>query len=275
VNNYMRTVIICFIFSLLILSGCDDQLSYKGENTDLNCVVTNSILGYYSYDYNTIVVMEEDAYGRKMFINWGQTVAALDKPDADKPAYILSILISQKTEDGFVYYYPDNNFIIYKVAQPKRYNPSEEELYQYTRDICTEEDVEWLKEKNDWGNPIDVSKCVSVKVSKRSREYASQRPPAPTEAREKAYQQVATPQDIFYTGLFYYLTSDSFDRHIYFFRLLQDDKTYTKSYVVMFNKDGSFSPADGVMEITDLWRYQDMLRDFRERNGWDTPLERK
>ena len=267
-KNNKQTISIFLSLALLILSGCDDQLSYRGAYTDLNCIVTNSILGYYSIDYNTIVVMEEDAYGRKMFINWGQSVAALDKFDADKPTYIFCILISQKTEDGFVYYYPDYNFTIYKVENPKRFNPSKEELYQYARNIGVEDDVEWLKEQNDWEKPIDESKCVSIKVSRRSREYTSRTPPATTEAREKAYKQVAASQDIFYPGLFYYLTSDSFDRHIYFFRLLQNDKTYAKSYVVMFNKDGSYDQTNGIMEITDLWRYHDMLRDFKERNGW-------
>jgi len=92
------------------------------------------------------------------------------------------------------------------------------------------------------------------------------------EAEKKAYEQVASPQDVYSRGLFYYLTSDNYDRHIYFFRCTEEDKVYTKSYAVIFNSDGSFDTSHGIMEITDFWHYQDDLKAFKERNGWNTPV---
>jgi hypothetical protein len=40
----------------------------------------------------------------------------------------------------------------------------------------------------------------------------------------------------------------------------------------MFNKDGSFDPTNGIMEITDVWNYQDDLKVFKEKNGWNRPV---
>ena len=269
---FMRVLMILLSIPLLILSGCDDFLSHKGPYDDLNCVVTNSILGFYGVDYNKIVIMEEDSYGRKMFVNFGQSVAASDQLDAKQPAYIYSILISQKTVDGFVYYYPDCNFIVYKIDHPQGHIPTEE-LLQYVHDLGIEEDINWLKQNNDWEKTIDESKCVKSKVSKRTREYESNTRLVSKEAKEKVYEQVF-PQATYNPGIgvFSYLTSDTYDRHIYFFRGLQADGKYTESYVVMFNKDGSFDSATGIMEITDLWHYQEVLRGFKERNGWNTPV---
>ena len=90
------------------------------------------------------------------------------------------------------------------------------------------------------------------------------------ETLRKAYED-ATPQDVFYPGLFYYLTSDEYNRHIFFFRGLDVSDAYTKSYVVLFNKDGSYDDINGIMEIADVWHYQDDLKAFKERNGWNTP----
>jgi len=80
------------------------------------------------------------------------------------------------------------------------------------------------------------------------------------------------PEKKYFPGLFYYLTSDSYNRHIYFFRGITEDDVYTRSFVVIFNKDGTFDPDVGVMEIQDVWNYQDDLKAFKERNGWNNSL---
>ena len=262
-------VTILLLLVILLLTGCPaDDLAYNGPYVYLNTVVMNSILGIYGVDHNNIVIVDEDSVGRQLFIYWGNTDAASYQLGADKPPAIFSILIAQKTEGDKVYYYPDYNFILYKDNREAIYWPNNEELLSFAHDTSIADDIEWLKQKNDWGNPLDESKCVSATVSRKNRAQESRTPLLTDEAAQKAYDHVNALPDYFSRTFFAYLASDKNDRHIYFFRVLNEDKVYIKSYVVMFNKDGSFDSDHGIMEITDLWHYQDELKAFKDSNGW-------
>jgi len=281
----MRKQILIIIASLILvasgLSGCFglgsiDDNNYYGEYVDLNSQVTNSILGTLYPATNTIVVVDEDAFGRRLFACRNEVFTAYSKMGGSG-GEVFGIFVTQKTDEEYVYFYPDYNFIIYPYERnPGGEEPSyEDELTLLSQNYAISNDIEKLKQKNDWEKPFDESMCVEVKVSRTDRDYESRlanKPLISDEARQKAYKQVL-PQAVFYPGLFYYLTSDEYDRHIYFFRGLDENDEYTKSYVVMFNKDGSFDSKNGIMEITDLWNYQDDLKAFKERNGWDCPID--
>jgi hypothetical protein len=270
------SIIITLAFlQFLMLSGCivpsdPPPYLYRGPYVDLNCVATNSILGIFGVDNNNIVIIDEDSFGRQMFIYWGNSDAASTQLRADKPPAIYSILISQKTDSMEVFYYPDYNFILYKDNREARYWPKNEELLGLANDAAIADNIEWLKQNNDWEKPIDNSKCVSVMVSRKNRVAESQTPLVPEEAWKKVYELVDDQQDYYSRTFFAYLTSDKYDRHIFFFRVVNEDEIYTKSYVVMFNKDGSFDPDQGIMEIIDVWDYQDDLKAFKDKNGWNT-----
>lgn len=267
----LHAILLCFI--AVILSGCPgDDLAYKGSYIDLNAVATNSMLGIYSVDDNMIIVVEEDSFGRRMFIYYGNTIASSYSVYGVK-SYIYAILISQKTEGDLTYFYPDYNYIIYQDNINRKYKPNNEELIGLVNDTAIAGDIEWLKQKNDWEKPIDDSKCIRINMSRKNRAQESRTPLVHQEAQQKAYEHVAAPKDKYRQGLFYYLTSDQYDRHIYFFRCSQENYDYTGAYVVMFNKDGSFDPAFGILEITDIWHYQDELKAFKDRNGWNNPVD--
>ena len=270
----MKKIILFLCVVLLTLSGCDDS-NYKGGTVDLNCVATNSILGLYDVDRNNIIEIAEDSFGRRMFLYWGNTAVMDDEfgSTQDVPKYIYAILISQKSYKKHVYFYPDYNFIIYDDAPSWGYgSKKKEELLQYVLDSTPSEDIEWLKQKNDWDKPLNEDKCVKVKISKKDRERESGYSFVSDEVKEKVYKETI-PFGVFYRSSLYYLTSDTYDRHIYFFRGTQVDDSCLGAYVVIFNKDGSYDPETGIMEISDLWHYQDELKAFKERNGWNTPPE--
>ena len=257
---------------VLMLSGCFSgplPHAYLGPYADLNSEVTNSILGIYGVDNNTIVVVEEDSYDRRLFAYWGQTNAA--DTTLKNSHWIYAFLITQKSNEKFVYFYPDYNFILYRGESERTVRLSNEELVQRAKDPAYAYDIEWLKQKNGWGEPLDESKMVGVLVSQQNLERASNFTLVSDEAKEKARRQIASYNDGEERGAFLYLTTDDYARHIYFFRVIKDeDESYLKSYVVMFNKDGSFDEVNGIMEITNLWNYQDDLKAFKDRNGWNT-----
>lgn len=69
-----------------------------------------------------------------------------------------------------------------------------------------------------------------------------------------------------------YLTSDEYNRHIYFLRGVDSDgENLLGYYVVLFNSDGTYNVDTGVMEITDLNDYKSELKEFKERNNWNNP----
>ena len=260
-------ILIVFLVLPTYLTGCRDNFRYYGDHVDLNTVAINSILGIHSGD-RRIFVIDEDSYGRRVFVVWGDTVVAEERL-GESSARVFAVLISQQTKGKYVYFYPDYNVLLFENTQPKGTIPTEESVKKYFGSDDFSEDIKWLKGKNDWEKPLDESKSVRVKVSRYSKHDEKRNGLVSDydfrKAREQLFAGLTTDR-----GAFYYLTSDNYNRHIFFTRNIDENDVYTKSFVVMFNKDGSFDPVNGVMEITDLWNYQDDLKAFRERNGWNT-----
>jgi hypothetical protein len=228
-------------------------------------VVSNSLLGIYGEHSGGIEVIEEDDYGRRLFLYTGVSIAS-DKKVYSDWRYIVGFFVSQKTEDEKVYYYEDVNYTLYE--QSTEASPLE---------LITTEDMNRLKTKNDWNTPVVESKCITKEISRQNKGYSTGL--IKSLKRGSVMDKVANALGVqagYSLSDPYYLTSDEYDRHIYFFRAIQEngegssDDTYTDSYVVMFNADGSFDPDTGIMEITDPYDYQDALHDFKQRNGWHT-----
>jgi len=272
-------ILIPFILVVYLLSGCFglggiNNYNYYGEYVDLNSQITNNVLGAIYPSTNTIVVVDEDSYGRRAFACRNEAATTYSKLGGSAGGEVFGLFITQKSDEKYVYFYPDNSFILYDyIRKAGNEAPSyEEELMLLSQNYNIDDDIETLKQKNDWEKHYDENKCIKVKISRTDRDYEARRSQTPLvsdEARQKAYEQVFA-QAKFYPGLFYYLTSDDYDRHIYFFRGIDENDVYTKSYVVIFNQDGSFDSTDGIMEITDLWNYQGTVKELKERNGWNT-----
>jgi len=227
----------------------------------------NSILGLYTVDSNSIVI-DEDEYGRRMFIYWGDSNLGAETWMSNAPVY--AILISQKTEGGYVYYYPDFNFFLLKgIPLKAEIAHDEEETIKYILSHDLEDEIEQLKTLNDWGRPLDESKWISIQVMSRAEIERRIDYTVPYTYFDGVFAYVSNSPDITRAG-FYYLTSDDYNRHIFFFRALYQDEFYKEAYVVIFNEDYSFDPVNGIMEITDVWNYQEELKTFKERNGWNT-----
>jgi len=265
----------CFytFFFLISFTGDPSSSHYQGEYIDLSTEARSSILGSYLEFFSTIEIIEEDSYGRTMFIYVGNSIAYADSIYGSK-GNLFAIIISQKTDKDYVYYYPDYNFILYAYDAQSRL--TRDELLQYAFDPTIAADIEALKKRNDWEKPINNEKCVKVKVSRFNKEQdvrkiVSNRTLVSEDAKQKAYG-LATgfPEDSKYYS-FCYLASDKYDRHLYFFRNLKDDGSYEKSYVVIFNKDSSFDRDRGVIEIANVWDYQEDLKAFKEQNNWNRP----
>jgi len=261
--------VLAIVFAIIIsfsFGSCNKKADVNDIDS-LNKVAMNTLLGY-ADDYPSILVLEEDQYGRRLFLFEGVTKTAGDNWDYGA-LVTRALIVSQKTEGGYVYYYPDYCFIAWRYERVVAQN--EDEMRSEVYETVPGAEIERLKGLNDWGRPIDDSRCVKAEVTRRRRSDYEELVP-------RAYLVRALhTKDPYarYGGIqwLYYLTSDEYDRHIYFFRTMDQDNNYTASYVVMFMPDGTFDSDAGIMEVTDLYNYQDELKGFKDRNGWGTPIE--
>lgn len=139
--------LICIVIMLSCFSGCiawDPIIRYTGQSNDLMATAIHSIPGVESDIDDTLMVLEEDDYGRVMFAvcltrtflirnSWDNCVAAL--------------VIMQKSNDNYVYFYPEMN---YRLVHLDKYTELTEDVVKrlFPSDMISE-----LKVTNCWNVP--------------------------------------------------------------------------------------------------------------------------
>jgi hypothetical protein len=237
-------------------------VKYNGSYSDLCTEAANSLFDV-RMPTSTNIVVDKDDFGRRIYLFYGSSIMARDNIYEGKD--IFAFMISQKTDDTYVYYYPDVNFIVQKWPEGIYTNTDEKQLLKKLTEEISNEAIKELKTKNDWGMPINESKCIKIKITQYdtdSEKLVSQK------LRQKVYNETCEYGRSKSEYALSYLTSDAYNRHIYFFRAVDANNNYTKSYVVMFKPDSSYEIA----EILDLWNYQDELKLFKSRNNWNKSL---
>lgn len=143
-NMALRMAVFIVCLSIIFpLCACEPH-GYSGADMDLYSVTHNSfpMTDY----YETITPMDTDAYGRVLF------------------EYRTSMALFYDTEDGFVY--------AYMVMQ----RSDEDTCSYYNLECCmlsksqlsgNEENLASLKEKNDWGKPLQEALITTSPVKKK------------------------------------------------------------------------------------------------------------
>jgi len=274
-------LVLAIVLSVLVFPGCftigRDINKYYGPHADLNTVVMNSVLGA-TVETGEIIVLDEDSFGRRLFAYGGESKIWIGS-DPFQWELIRGIFISQKTDkkEGYVYYYPDYNYLVY-AGLPW---PHGDMLEGWARSPELADDIEWLKEKNDWEMPFDESKCVRAEISERDIAVDAMLEGTllvPVESRGAARTNINWLIGSEYSeGGLSHFTSDEYGRYIYYSTIRnatsseESTSRPLKFYIVMFGPDGSFDPETGIIEVEDIWDCQDELKAFKERNGWNTP----
>jgi hypothetical protein len=258
-------IIITFLCSITLLTGCDRIVYYSGDDFDLFSVAVNSLLGVNGYGRKgsspRIELIEEDSYGRKLFSYLG---------DGFVPTY--SLLICQKSDEKYSYYYPDYNFI-----------SAEYKSQELLDNSFTIEEINELKELNDWNKEINEEKCVKVEmISKKDL-------PKITKKKENQFQLLfkKVAKSTGYKGddnlyrYAKYCTSDNYGRTLYYVYGIGTDvngegvspNSLSREFhiVIIFKPDGTIDENICVMELTDIYKYQDGLKRFKELNSWNQP----
>ena len=270
------------------LNSCHLLYDYSGKYPDLFTEATSSLLGITSnsdpHADDHIEILETDSYGRKLAVYIG---------DSNLNKYIICLLISQKTEDDYVYYYSDKNFIF------QDYNKGIKiETYDDIKNYCTQDQINTLKENNDWEQELNLDECINKKIYRKKPEILSRENVIKKfkieynsfltyidsityeeylkylyengilkedEYQKIIYEAQSEVRYLIWTDL---LTTDLSNNSIYNITLTGKKEKIIKSVILFFDKDGNIKDTTGVEEIIDPWDYADQLREFKIKNGW-------
>jgi len=252
----LTKVVSVIVLIALVFSGCfssKDPDDYHGEYPELYSVAIHSLLGSFGYSQSerkldsTIIIFEADEYGRQLFFYYEGTI--IDK---------YSLIISQKNDDYYSYFYPDFNFISFTEDDLLLAKYDFMELYNQS-----DEEIEELKRKNDWGMEIDLDKCVKAEIVHKKSEG-----PVNNRTLLELYNKVLG-EDAYGISHIEFFITDDYGRSIYF----GYGKPSSERYIVMlFKPDGTYDESKCVMELTDLYSYQNELKEFKELNDWNKPI---
>ena len=240
---------ICSVIFLVFLTGCKgcSYNDYSGERTDLYTVAVNSVLwntghssGADRYYDSEIKILETDTYGRVLYTYYEKTHETLA---------FSSLIISQHSSDGYVYYYEDYNYLI-----------KEQKLYSGELRQFSQEETENLKTLNDWGKEPDLNKCTKKEIIRDKQHIPTDK----GAIEEKARLQFGI------TGNDYiclrYLTSDTSGNFIVYETVYAYNNSDNNiRFVAFVNSEGDV--LDWLVP-QDLYNYREELRSFKSRNGW-------
>lgn len=257
--------IILSLFNIMLLFGCDinsKSKKYSGEYPELYTIACNSIIteGYFENAQlkasAKVYILEEDDYGRKCFV-YTDNDTFFNRSDKKR----FFILISQYADNEYVYYYQNYNFIALRELTTK-YTLFMDDVKEIFYN-CPKVDIENLKIWNDWGKPIDESKCVKSKITNYYnddfREYKND------------YDKFVKCEDI--EG--YVVSVDNYGNKL----ICVDDNCHEKTHVfITSNTNRRLNDSeiifrdlskDYYLPFTKDYEYQDKLKQLKEENYWN------
>ena len=254
----------------LIMQGCSYRFQpgpkkfQDEENGALVVQAENNLLGIYDNWETYCEELEEDSYGRKMYVFRGKSDIAIEELN-ESNSYIWAILIQQKKEDGYVYYYEDISYIL----RDFNFNVGEnhDKFIDKTIGSLSDSEINKLKEENDWDKEYNEEKMIKKEIINFGVSYKNKI------VDKKRQEQVFANHFLgrypksrrFYT----YLTSDDYGRHIYFCRTIDEKERYDHSYLVMFYGTEDYK----ILELSNVWDYRDEIIEFKKENNWGKPVE--
>lgn len=146
-NAFITIIFALFIiFSTFPQFGC--QTNFAGNNPELYTQAINSVPFTCGSSLSTdfayapeIKIIEKDAKQRILF-------SYTERCYYDLTLSFSSLMVCQKSKNGIVYFYPDSYFI------------KEKDISSKTAPHFTNEEIEYVKQINDWNAEIDLTKCA-------------------------------------------------------------------------------------------------------------------
>lgn len=245
--------LILIAFLSLGLTGCYN--GYKGDYPELFTQATNSLLWNFGLSFLTDYVtdpyiekIEEDNYGRVLF-EYKESFFERAGKNSDGLAF-SALMIMQKADDAFVYYYEDFSFI----CKEKETNVSAEVQFDLR-------EINDLKAQNDWGQKLDLGKCIRQEITNQKQDLPF------GDLIESIIDELYEIDEEYWVNTTYFLTQDDYGRFICYSKLRFDNNRF-RYIVFIFNPDMSYV----YFEPETFYNYQQELKEFKEQNGWNEPI---
>lgn len=238
----IRIVLLTLLLSLaFVTSGCDG-VTYGKEGVAVFTLVYHAVPSAVGdpcltqYD-----LLETDEYGRQLF--------------AFTTSHVCGFGIFQKIDGNYVYYYDNVSWYI-----DEYHDKDTEELNS-------------LKEANDWNEPYDEEKMIkraclsshlirtrdSVFDWKKVNEFIDMTlGVTDKEAWAGFFDYSQTGQELFYAQK-YQNTPKNGD----------SDYEVSEEYLMILNADGTYDPDNYLMKIDDWDQINELLAEIKENNGWE------
>jgi len=248
-------------------AGCDGHRhwrvhDYESDYPELFTVAIHSLLetrGNSEFGLESIIkIIDVDEYGRILFYY-------------EEASNTNALLISQKSDEEYVYFYSDLNFI---TNRPPYFYTSLGEIDLTAESNFSDESIEKLKVFNDWN-------CAEIDSNRLTQaEIVRDKPTGPVddatlmEFYRLAFSGFPNDQQLARRAWAEYLTSDIYGRSIYWGYGDVDQAAFRRLAVLLFNPDGSYDADTGSMIITvEDYDYQERLLELKTLNNWNQPWE--
>lgn len=267
IRKYCLIFAVIAVLLVVFLLFCDVYLGgvkYNGENPELYTVAINNFLGSFGSGSNGEItissktgIIDTDSYGRVLFYYHEGIIAEG-----------CGYGISQKSQDGYVYFYEDDCVI--PAADDWNYREVTHEEW------FTQGEIAEFKVRNDWDQPLNEEKCTKKQIIKKKPESKLKLEKEDFVKAINAYffEQNGKPYFIQHSrSLGDFFIADDYGREIYVLRGDVEIPTSAKTdvdVIILFNPDGSCDPEVAVAEIPDFLNYREFLKEFKQRNGWNT-----
>ncbi len=275
-------LILVAVLLMSVLCGCIHPDGYTGEHKDLYSQVMSTVLyvrGYHvegelSYALH-VCPLESDNYGRRLFAYYEYNGS-------------LSILVSQKTEGEYVYYYPDFAHLNIRIESDDELRTGELSSDAWVKLMISrysfDEEVGLLKERNDWNKPLVDAGMEKAKISGWADDHALEsKLEFSDEQLTSLFRAEAAKEGYSLDGVLIDVNCvndrcafrDEFGREIKIATVTlekTEEKVKTTEQIMLFvlsDKNGNISPDVGAMITSDLYNYQEALYNFKKENGWN------
>lgn len=273
-------ITILLLTSMVLSTSC--YPGYRGEHPELCSAAWANLIsadgmwadGCELLLDSSMVILEEDDMGRVLFSYF------------EGYSSLMNLLIIQKTDGGNVYFYPDDCYISFTVTDEqfvgwRCYYPSDDEVKGIISSDISPEKIEELKVKNDWGLPIDETKCESTEITKKKPEGKLKIGDSDFERIAEEYYsytgRYVNPRNVSHVTTTSFITSDNYGRelHIVHTKITdyydKSEVTYYYSLLMVIMPDKSCDVST-ILVIEDSANSQEQIRQLKIDNGWNTPI---
>jgi len=246
--------LILIILAAILLTSCDDFYRFMRDNLNIKVAARESLLGVYGHIEDEAMILERDSYGRIMFAFYGQNILHDER--------VLAIVILQKTEDNYSYFYDGSNFI------KTRFHGNIKSDWNATYVLGNFDSVKIsvLKDSNDWDKPLNEAIMFKVPITTKKIH------PLSTKQLRNIYTGLSEHIDY---GSCVVLSIDKNGLILYLMNGMRfsensDGTIYGPAYLVMLDKDENVIPGTGIQQLDESLfdNYLEFLNAFKMANGW-------